>query len=879
MLRIKEYTHYFAIESPPEVYRNGIEAFAKTYLLKVNMFRLKRGNLIVRNDKMFAARSKDPLIYRFHISVLEKFLDYMSSRGLGNFNVEKQELHTPAEANFKLITDKTPFAYQEDIINYLVSPGKKKVIELQAGGGKANRNGTLVRTLNGWTPIEQLKVGDKVMGETGEFHNVTGVYPQGLKDIYRFTFRDGRTIDACKDHLWFVKYCPKGTGFHIRKEVLSTAELLEFQENIKSRLTRFYIPVIENRVYEPNVDLPIDPYLLGVLLGDANIRTSRIVIEKPLEDLHDVIDDILNKNGIVHRRVVYFKQQKKANGEIYEKKIIQTVINRNAGNIANIKFFDELDRMGLLGKLSSTKYIPDVYMTAGTEQRLELVRGLMDTDGYPRKNGGFEIGFVSEKLSVQTRELLFSLGCSVKMYMKIPKFTYRGERRIGQEYYRMSVRSRNTSELFKIPSKRNRARTGTQYSRDFHLRIERIEKLPEQDYATCISVDNPTRLYIAENYIVTHNTLCTLFALSQIKQRTLLVIKPMYIKRWLDDVASKNGIINLSPKELVVVRGSEALASVIKMGLDGTLNYKMIIVSNKTMQLYFKDYLSGTNMEKYMGVKPQELFDVLKIGVRIIDEAHQDFHQCFMTDLFTNCPKTIELSATLIPDDPFLKSMYELVYPKQDRFGGGVLAKYVDVYSVPYRMDHSNNQNVRVSNRGMTSYSHGSFEESIMKNKKRLENYISMVVDLTENHFIKKRYSDYKLLIFAGRVELCKILADRLSEIYPKLKIGKYTQEEDYSVLAELDIIVSTPMSSGTAVDIPRLQVCINTVAIGSTQANLQMIGRLRQLRDVPVNPTFLYLYCVDIPKHMEYHIKKRDHTFKGRTLDYIDLMPIKYMV
>lgn len=135
------------------------------------------------------------------------------------------------------------------------------------------------------------------------------------------------------------------------------------------------------------------------------------------------------------------------------------------------------------------------------------------------------------------------------------------------------------------------------------------------------------------------------------------------------------------------------------------------------------------------------------------------------------------------------------------------------------------------------------------------------------------------MLIFAGRVELCKLIVEKLQPLYPDLKITKYTEEEDYSILADMDIIVSTPISSGTAVDIPRLQVCINTVAIGSTQANLQMIGRLRELRGVDIKPTFLYLYCVDIPKHVEYHVKKRDHTFKDKVLSYTDLVPIKYTV
>lgn len=878
MLKILKFSHHFALESPQEVYRRAIDDFARTYLLQITFYKLYNHKVVQRTDKMFAVRSKNPLVYRFHINILDKFLDYMRSRGFNNFDIKEEPMYEPAKAEFKLITDKRPWGMQPEIIEYLISPGKKKVVELQTGGGKGLINGTPVRTLHGWTNIEDLKVGDKVMGETGEFHSVTGVYPQGVKDLYRFTFRDGRQIVTDESHLWSVKYCPKGTGWCTTKGVLSTKELLEYQANLKTGLSRFYIPLIENKVFEPNIDLPIDPYLLGVILGDGSIKSNYIRIEKPVKELHELLASILDSMGVTYSFKSFIKKCKLFSGGTRDKLVMQTSISKSVSP-ANKEFFEKLEKLGLLELRTVDKFIPSEYLTAGTEQRLELVRGLMDTDGYPTEHGGVEIGFISERLADQTRELLFSLGCMVTKRMKRPTYTHHEVKKTGRDYYRMHVRSRSIIELFKTEERRSRAQSKTQYTDGLHLRIESIEKLPEQGHTTCISVDNPTKLFVTKDYLITHNTLCTLFAVYGIGERTLLSIKPMYIQRWLDDVTKDTGIFKLKKDEIVVIKGSQALASVIKMALDNKLTYKFIIISNKTLYNYYKDFTEGVNMEKYFNVKPFDLFKVLKVGVRIIDEAHQDFHQCFKTDLFSHIPKTIELSATLTPDSPFLKNMYEIMYPLEDRLGGGVYNKYINVFSVPYRLDKTNNQSVRVNQRGMLSYSHGSLEESIMKDKKRLENYLDMILDLTENYFIQKRHADFKLLIFAGRVELCKIIVEKLQTLYPKLKISKYTEEDDYSVLADVDIIVSTPISSGTAVDIPRLQVCINTVAIGSTQANLQMIGRLRELRGVDIKPTFLYLYCVDIAKHVEYHVKKRNHTFKDRVLSYTDLVPIKYTV
>lgn len=649
MLTILLYSHHFAIESPNERYVTAIESYTRQHLLSIKYHKLWNGRVIKKLDKVFAVKTKSPLIYRFHINCLQEFLDWMKTHGYNDFKCITQPMYEPVSCEFNIVTNKEPWGIQPEIISYLVGEGEKKVIEMQTGGGKGLINGTPVRTINGWTNIEDLKIGDKVMGETGEFHSVTGVYPQGVKDLYRFTFKDGRTIVTDKEHLWLLSREPLSTQQIIENNLVLSTESLYNENKI------FYLPVLQNGEYKECI-------------------------------------------------------------------------------------------------------------------------------------------------------------------------------------------------------------------------LVKVEKLPYTGETTCISVDNPTKLFVTKDYIVTHNTLCTLFAISEIKQRTVLCIKPMYIQRWMDDLASKDGIFNLKPHELCKVQGTMELASIIRLALDDNLTFKFIIISNKTLHIYYKEYINGENMDKYHGVKPFDLFKVLKAGVRIIDEAHQDFHQCFKTDLFSHIPKTIELSATLIPDDIFMRKMYETVYPKEKRLGGGIYRKYVKVRAIPYSLDKDNPSVIITTQKGMTSYSQGSFEQSIMNNKLRLTNYLNMIEYLTNEYWTTQRVTDYKLLIFASRVDMCRLIVERLQKIYPQLKITKYTEEEDYKILPEMDIIVSTPISAGTAVDIPKLQVCINTVALGATQANLQMIGRLRELRDTDVKPTFVYTYCTDISKHIEYHVKRRDHTFKNKVLEYIEI-------
>lgn len=717
MITILKYSHHFALESPNDKYITAIESYTRNNLLSIKYSKLWNGKVIKKLDKVFAVKTKRPLIYRFHINCLQEFLDWMRTHGYNDFRIIEQEMYEPEHCDFKIVTDKTPWGIQPEIISYLAGEGEKKVIELQAGQGKGLLHGTPVRTINGWTNIEDLKIGDKVMGETGEFHNVTGVYPQGMKDLYKFILFDGRFVITDSEHLWKVK-----GGEYDEWETLNTLTIKELVENGVD-----YYPTIPN----------------------LNIES---------EELEAEFESNIQTYGYPE------------------------LFNSRSFYVEN-RYREQWDRV---------------------------------------------------------KELCYMLGYSytVDRYDRLHITTYR----------------------------------------DDTISVVSVEKLPEQGETTCISVDNPTKLFITKDYIVTHNTLCTLFAVNEIKQRTVLCIKPMYIQRWMDDLAGKNGIFKLKPHELCKVQGSMELASIIRMALDGNLTYKFIIISNKTLHLYYKEYINGENMDKYHGVKPFELFKVLKAGVRVIDEAHQDFHQCFKTDLFSHIPKTIELSATLVPDDIFMRKMYETVYPKEKRFGGGIYHKYVNVFSIPYKLDKSNSSRIVTTQRGMTSYSQGAYEESIMKDKKRLSNYLDKIEDLTAKYWVSKRVEDYKLLIFASRVDMCRLIVERLEKIYPNLKITKYTEEEDYKILPEMDIIVSTPISAGTAVDIPKLQVCINTVALGATQANLQMIGRLRELRGTEVKPTFVYTYCIDIEKHIEYHVKKRDFIFKDKVLEYNDV-PCEYNI
>lgn len=358
-------------------------------------------------------------------------------------------------------------------------------------------------------------------------------------------------------------------------------------------------------------------------------------------------------------------------------------------------------------------------------------------------------------------------------------------------------------------------------------------------------------------------------AMSRIGQRTALVLKPKYFERWIETIDSRSGKELLPLKagrDVLTVRGSEELLSLINLALANELTASVIVISSNTYADYLTNYrVDGAN-EKYGMLAPDKLWELLKVGLVGVDEGHENFHANFKLDLYSHVPKIVTLSATLVPDDKFLQRMYEILYPSRLRMDGGAYIRYADMISVPYAIE--NLKQINTTRRGRTDYSHLAFEESLLstRNKKSLNNVYEMIKLDVEQYFLKLRLPDHKLLIFFDSRAMCAEMEKRFKKDFPDLKIGKYTSDEDYSVLYELDIIIATTKSADTGVDIPRLQMVFCFVARGSTQSNMQMFGRLRQLKNQPRRPEFLYYYCPQITAHCNYH-SHRQEVFKNKTV------------
>ena len=390
----------------------------------------------------------------------------------------------------------------------------------------------------------------------------------------------------------------------------------------------------------------------------------------------------------------------------------------------------------------------------------------------------------------------------------------------------------------------------------------------EVEEAQCISIAHPDKLYVTTDFIVTHNTFVALSGIAVLGKIPCIVVKPAYIEKWTDDLIKT---YNLGIEDIMVIQGSKHLLALLNKVKEGTLEYKAIIISNKTFQLWLTMYekLKDETLDMGYCILPHEFFEHIGAGVRLIDEVHQDFHFNFKLDLYTNVEHAISLSATLITQDPFLRHMHELAYPISDRYVSPPLDKYISSYAVHYRFKQPDK--IRTSEHGSSNYSHGALEKSIMKHPPTVDAYLALI-DYTLNiGYFKATKKGKKCIIFAYSVDMCTRIARFLDKKYPGYKVSRYVADDPYEHLMESDVVVSTLGSAGTAVDIPNLTNVILTTAIDSIQSNVQSLGRLRKLDDGNTETEFHYFVCSDIDKHLIYHSRKKE-MLSNRAKSFIDV-------
>lgn len=345
-----------------------------------------------------------------------------------------------------------------------------------------------------------------------------------------------------------------------------------------------------------------------------------------------------------------------------------------------------------------------------------------------------------------------------------------------------------------------------------------------------------------------------------------VVIRPMFIHKWVEDIQK---YLKVSPNEIMVIQGNSHLKMLLESKRQNLLSdIKVFIFSNKTLQMWFKEYgeYKETIREMGYGITPEELFPFLNIGIRLIDEVHMDFHLNFKIDLFTHVKRSISLSATLDNRDSFMLKMYDVAYPAKYRYKSDPPDKYSIARCVLYNVAGAPYVKIKTAEYGSKNYSHNAFEDFIMRSPERLKNYLNLIKHITHMSFMDDYKEGERLVIFAYKKEMCSLIVDHLKKYYPNIDIRRYVAEDPPENMYEPTIRVTTLGSGSTAHDIARLKTAIMTVNVDSLQSNIQAFGRLRKIPDLQTR--FFYFICADVEKHMQYHKAKMD-LLKDRALNF----------
>ncbi|MFJ7179644.1 PhoH family protein [Streptomyces massasporeus] len=408
-----------------------------------------------------------------------------------------------------------------DSIPRLMAAGTIEVAPLAYMRGRAQPLFTNVLTPDGWRPIGDLQVGDLVIGSNGEPTPVLGVYPQGERDIYRVTAQDGSWTLCCGEHLWTVR-----TASDKRRNkpwrVLETQEMIG---NLRAAHARRYeLPMLTAPVQMPERDVPMDPYALGLLLGDGCLTgstTPSFATEDP--ELAEALEASLPGVAVRHKSGPdYVLNRIKSPGDVITLENPVTRVLR------------ELD---LLRTRSHSKFVPDDYLYNTAEVRLAVLQGLLDSDGGPvtQKDRTCRIQYTttSALLRDDVVALVQSLGGVAYTRRRAAEGRRPGlakGREVGYRYdaHVIDIRLPEGIEPFRLPRKRDKylAAGGGRPMRF----IDSIEPAGREE-TVCIQVAAEDSLYVTQDHLLTHNTLNDAFIILDEAQNTSPEQMKMFLTR------------------------------------------------------------------------------------------------------------------------------------------------------------------------------------------------------------------------------------------------------------------------------------------------------------------------------------------------------------
>ena len=367
-------------------------------------------------------------------------------------------------------------AVQTDASKVLVAAG--------AGSGKCQPDYTLIPTPNGLKRLDEFQIGDMVYGRFGQEEKILNIFPQGEKEIYEVELADGRIIECCKDHLWSYDNGHGGLTTHTLEEILFLGYKKVDRRGHQKYTKR--IPNLRVPVSFCEKELPIDPYVIGCFIGDGCCTESTLTISSNDEEL---VQEIAKLTNFSYEKCSLYN---------YSWRFLKTENEK----VRTKQYFSNYERE--ICCPCGEKRIPADYLFSSIEQRLSLLQGLMDTDGYigdGRHSPSFST--TSKKLAEDVVFLGRSLGYHCSIYCQDRK-----DKKSLEYEVKIFTGAAETHKIVRLSRKKDKALMFENTNRANHNFESIVDIRPTGRYTSmrCILVDDPEHLYLTNDFVVTHNT-------------------------------------------------------------------------------------------------------------------------------------------------------------------------------------------------------------------------------------------------------------------------------------------------------------------------------------------------------------------------------------
>jgi len=454
--------------------------------------------------------------------------NFKVKKGLANTSVKfKQQEWIPLSSAFQEITSLPG-----------IPTGHITLLRGHSDTGKAQPLTSKILTPAGWVQMGEITVGSNVVGSDGRSKKVLGVYPQGPREVWEVHFTDGSVVETCQEHLWEVEtYRDRRSNYGRKRRLSSLGRDKEYYRQYKVLTTEelakntfiapapfeqpgnysrnYKIRTLSSPVlYENTAVLPIPPYTLGALIGDGGLTEVVNITSVDPHILHRIEEEL--PPDLELRQV--------SDTIMYGIRITEKSEGKNG-------YKRSIEELGLKGK-SETKFIPKIYLYSDVQSRIDLLHGLMDTDGTLDANGMHTYySTTSKELATDVRDLVRSLGCSASV-------SYYPNDFLG--CYKVTIVDNGILELFSLPRKKSRHKKKVKYASAKYVdSVVRTDRVVEMQ---CIYIDSEDHLYVTDGYTLTHNTTCLLEAAANAQKIGILPVFIITEMKWSWEHAKEMGV-------------------------------------------------------------------------------------------------------------------------------------------------------------------------------------------------------------------------------------------------------------------------------------------------------------------------------------------------